>query len=268
MPADVEAGDLAVAALVAHLTTARLGRDYVFLPSCGSTNDEVGARASAGAPEGLLVAADAQTGGRGRRGRSWHSPAGQNLYCSLLLRPALPAERAAPLTLLVGLAVARALAALGFAPVLKWPNDVLLDAGAGPRKVAGILTEMTSEGGRIRHLVVGLGLDVNTESFPTSLVDLATSLRVVSGRAVDRAAVLAGVINAFEPIYEDFLAHGPAAGLAEWTRRARLGQGCWIERGGRRIDGIAEGIDEGGALLLRTAGGERVTVHAGEVNWR
>ena len=261
------ASDLLPAVVLPRLAVNRLGRPYELVPSCGSTNDEVAARALASAEEGLLVAAEEQTGGRGRRGRDWHSPAGENLYCSLLLRPALPARLAAPLTLLAGAALAQALARLGFSPRLKWPNDVLLDTPDGLRKVAGILTEMASEGDRVRHIIVGVGVNVNTQDFPGPLAPIATSLRLVRGVAVDRGALLAGFLNAFAPVYDGFLAAGPGPGLAEWSRHAVLGQPCWGSRGTGRIEGTAVGVDGSGALLLRTDHGDTVTVHAGEGNW-
>ena len=213
------------------------------------------------------MAAESQTGGRGRRGRVWHSPTGENLSFSLLLRPAIAASAASPLTLLAGAALGQTLASLGFSPQLKWPNDVLLDAGDGLRKVAGILTEMASEGGRIRHIVLGVGVNVNNQTFPTDLAALATSLRLVRGTFLDRGVVLAAFINAFEPIYEDFVARGPAAGLAEWRRFALLGQPCWVERESTRVEGVAEDVDDSGALLIRSADGERFSVHSGQVNW-
>ena len=120
--------ELAPGSLLPLLRTRRLGRAYEFLAVCASTNDVVRGRAAAGAAEGLLVVADSQTAGRGRLGRSWHSPAGQNLYFSLLLRPALPARQVAPLTLLAGAALARTLAVAGAAPRLRWPYDLLVSA--------------------------------------------------------------------------------------------------------------------------------------------
>lgn len=263
----MRASDLSPGALMPRLTTRRLGRSYELLPSCGSTNDELASRALAGASEGLLVAADEQTGGRGRRGRAWHSPAGESLACSLLLRPALPARLAAPLTLLAGAALADALSALGFSPRLKWPNDVLLDTTVGMRKVAGILTEMTCEGDRIRHVVLGVGVNVNARSVPEPLALIATTLAQVAGHSVNRADLLAGLVNAFEPIYDGLVANGPARGLAAWRSHAILGQGCWVSRGAERLQGVAIAVDDSGALLLRTDGGETIAVHAGEVNW-
>jgi BirA family biotin operon repressor/biotin-[acetyl-CoA-carboxylase] ligase len=255
-------------AFSAALSTQRFGRTFAFLDTCGSTNDELARRARDGAPEGSLLATEHQTEGRGRRGRGWHSPAGENLYVSLLLRPALPALRVSPVSLLLGAAMARALRALGFAPVLKWPNDVLLQTSAGRRKVAGILAEMSSEAGRVRHVIVGFGVNVNGRAFPDELRQRATSLALTGGHPLDRALVLATIVNAFEPIYDDFLVAGPGAGIAEWRQHAMLGQRCFVEREGARLEGTAEDVDDGGALLLRTSDGNAVAIHAGEVHWQ
>jgi BirA family biotin operon repressor/biotin-[acetyl-CoA-carboxylase] ligase len=263
----VTVSDFAPSTLLAALPSCRLGRPLVYLPSCASTNDEVAARALAGSEEGLLVVAGVQTAGRGRRGRVWHSPAGDNLTFSMLLRPALPARQATPITLVAGAALATSLAGLGFSPRLKWPNDVLLETADGPRKVAGILTEMASEADQVRHVVLGVGINVNSKGFPDELAARATSLCLVRGRRVDRGEVVAAFVRAFEPIYEHFVAHGPSAALAEWNRYAMLGQPCSIERDGRNILGIAEGVDELGALLIRTATDDVISVHAGEVSW-
>ncbi|MGD0836215.1 MAG: biotin--[acetyl-CoA-carboxylase] ligase [Polyangia bacterium] len=265
----VTRGDLDPERLAGTLTTRRLGRPYLFLASCGSTNDEVAARAAAGAPEGLLLAADQQTRGRGRRGRAWHSPAGENLCFSLLLRPALAAEQVAPLALAAGSALARALEGLGlgFRPLLKWPNDVLLDGVEGPRKVAGILAEMASQRGQVRHLVLGVGINVNSREFAADLAGQATSLALVGGKSLDRLSVLTSFLAAFEPLYQEFVAHGPGAALELWRRFARFGQPCRIELDGDDCDGIAEGVDETGALLVRTGGGTLLPIHAGDVSW-
>jgi BirA family biotin operon repressor/biotin-[acetyl-CoA-carboxylase] ligase len=254
------------ASFAAALRTARLGRPLEHLPTCGSTNDEAAARACGGAGEGLLIVADEQSKGRGRRGRSWYSRPGENLTFSLLLRPALLARNVAPLTLLAGAALAATLSQFRLAPKLKWPNDVLLDVEGEPRKVAGILTEMSSEGDRIRHVVLGMGINVNADAFPDDLAR-ATSLRLALGAAVDSAALLASFLNTFEPRYEDFLTAGPAAALDEWNRYALLGMPCWIDRPSGRVEGIAEGVDASGALQMRTVGGAKISVHGGEVHW-
>jgi BirA family transcriptional regulator, biotin operon repressor / biotin---[acetyl-CoA-carboxylase] ligase len=263
--------DLNEVHLAARLTTRWLGRVYEWHEACASTNDLAAARAKAGAAQGLVIATDTQSAGRGRLGRAWHSPAGESLYVSLLLRPTRPAAEIPPVTLLAGAAVARALARLGFQPRLKWPNDVQLVVPRehadddGVRKVAGILTEMSSEGPRTTHVVVGVGLNVNTAAFPSDLATRATSLRLVGGRALDRADVLAALLGAFEPLYERFLAEGPAAAGAAWQEFAALGARCRVAAAGGALEGIAVGVDADGALRLRDDAGHVHRVLSGEI---
>ncbi len=257
--------------VLAALATRWLGRAYEWLPSCGSTNDLAGARARAGAPAGLVIAADQQTAGRGRLGRSWHSPPGANLYLSILLRPERPPADIPPLTLLVGGALARALAGLGFAPRLKWPNDVqLVDETGRPRKVAGILTEMSTAGDRTLQVVVGVGLNVNGVDFPPDLAEIATSLRRSRGGApLDRAAVLAAFLNALEPMLLDFERVGPGAAVAAFETYAALPAACLVTapgRPGERLEGIALGVDADGALRLRDETGQIHRVLSGEIH--
>jgi BirA family biotin operon repressor/biotin-[acetyl-CoA-carboxylase] ligase len=255
--------------LEARLRTRWLGRAYEWHTSCASTNDLAAARARAGAGEGLVIATEEQTAGRGRLGRAWHSPGGESLYVSMLLRPTRPAAEIPPLTLLAGAAVARALAALGFAPRLKWPNDVQLVTSDGVRKVAGILTEMSSEGGRVGHVVVGLGLNVNAGVFPDELAARATSLCLVAGRAFERASVLAAVLAAFEPLYDDFAARGPAAVAAPWQQFAALGERCRVNAPGApgaELVGVSLGVDDDGALRLRDDSGSIHRVLSGEIS--
>lgn len=245
------------------LRTRRIGRAYRFLAVCASTNDEA---ARIGDPDGLVVVADAQTGGRGRLGRAWHSPPGANLHVSILLRPAIAAHRVPPLTLLVGAVTAQVLQATGARPQLKWPNDVLLATGSGhARKVAGILTEMASERDRVRHVVVGIGLNVNTLSFPAALEARATSLCAATGREHDRRALLVALLEAFEPAYDRFCADGPADAIAHWRSYGALGQPCRIERDGTVVEGTAEDIDPDGALVLRDGHGHIHRVVSGEI---
>jgi len=258
--------DLAPETVLRRLGTRRLGRDYEFLAVCASTNDLVRSRAAAAAAEGLLIVAHSQTSGRGRLGRSWHSPPGENLYLSLLLRPALTARLASPLTLLAGAALAQTLAQAGATPRLRWPNDLLVPVAGGLRKVAGILTEMACDGERVRHIVLGVGLNVNGLEFPPDLADRATSLRLALGHACDRAQLLVDFLAAFEPIYDDFLARGPASGLEEWRRHADLGRMCRIDCDGAKVEGIATDIDDDGALLVRDDAGQIHRLVSGETS--
>jgi BirA family biotin operon repressor/biotin-[acetyl-CoA-carboxylase] ligase len=259
--------DLDPARLEAAVPTRRFGRPLIVLASCPSTNDAVAARARQGTgDEGLVLVADAQSGGRGRLGRSWHSPPGENLYFSLLLRPAISPALIPPLTLLVGAAVAEVLAAAGARPRLKWPNDVLLPTSAGLRKVAGILTEMASERDRIRQVVIGIGLNVHTSSFPPELADRATSLALATGGAFDRGTLLVQLLGALETAYDRFLAAGPAETIARWRQHADLGRRCRIERDGNVLEGIALDVDADGALVVRDDAGRVHRVMSGEVS--
>jgi BirA family transcriptional regulator, biotin operon repressor / biotin---[acetyl-CoA-carboxylase] ligase len=250
--------------VAAALNTRALGRTYEWHAVCSSTSDLAAERARAGAPAGLVIAADAQTVGRGRLGRSWHSPAGENLYFSLLLRPARPAGDIPPLTLLAGAAVARAIAPLGVSPRLKWPNDVqLVDGAAHRRKLAGVLTEMVSAGERVEHVIVGVGMNVNATAFPAEIADRATSLRIALGRPVDRARLLASVLDAFEPLYDEFERAGPPVAVAAFSAHAALPERCRVDD---RLDGVALGVDPDGALRLRDDAGRIHRVISGEVH--
>lgn len=255
--------------LASSLTTGWLGKGYEWHPACESTSTVAAARARDGAPAGLVVAADAQTAGRGRLGRSWHSPPGENLYFSIVLRPKRSAQEIPVLTLLVGAGVAKALSGRGARVRLKWPNDVLLvDEGGRRRKVAGVLTEMVTSGDRVEHVVVGVGLNVNAASFPAEIADRATSLRGALGTPVDRAGLLADLLAALEPLFEDFEARGAAAAVEAFSPFAGLPDRCRVAAPGRPgevLEGTALGIDPDGALRVRDDAGQIVRVISGEL---
>ena len=239
------------AGLRARLSTTWLGRQHLHVASCRSTNDLAATEAKAGAGEGLLVTADQQSDGRGRQGRVWHAGAGENLTFSLLLRPNRPPPEIPPLTLLAGGAVAEALASLGFAARVKWPNDVMLRGEAGARKVAGILTEATTVGDRIGHVVIGVGINVNAQAFPEELVDKATSLRLVRGRPLPLAEILARVLASLETAYNAFRTSGPAAAISLWEAHAERFARCKARVDDRDIEGVALGVLPDGSLQIR-----------------
>jgi BirA family transcriptional regulator, biotin operon repressor / biotin---[acetyl-CoA-carboxylase] ligase len=257
--------DLAPARITGRLVTRRLGHPIEALVRCESTNDRVASHSRQGAPEGLLVVADSQSGGRGRLGRTWHSPPGENLYFSVLLRPERHAATLPPLTLLVGAVLAEVLAALGTRPLLKWPNDLLLDVDGNLRKVGGVLTEMASDRDRIRHVVVGIGLNINGTAFPPDLAARATSLRMATGVPHDRGQILAAVLNALEPAYDTLLTDGPGPCLARWRAFARLPRRYRIEREGQILDGLALDVDDQGALLVEQRSGQVQRLFSGEL---
>jgi BirA family biotin operon repressor/biotin-[acetyl-CoA-carboxylase] ligase len=254
---------LGPAELAPHLTGA--WRRIEWRAETDSTQRLARELARAGAAEGTCVIAEAQTAGRGRLGRTWHSPPGVNLYCSIVLRPPLPPGAVPQLALVAGVAVAAAVAdAVALAPSIKWPNDVLVRG----RKVAGVLTELEAEVERVRFVVVGIGVNLNGTVFPPELADRATSLALEAGRPVDRAAFTGRLLAALEDRYARFLAGGFAALRAEWEACSALtGETVRVTGPEGEVWGCVLGVDDDGALRLRTAAGERRIV-AGEVTLR
>jgi BirA family biotin operon repressor/biotin-[acetyl-CoA-carboxylase] ligase len=230
-----------------------------------STNDLAKELAAGQAPEGTLVVAEGQSRGRGRLGREWSSPLGAGLYVSVLLRPPLPPSDLPQITLTAAVAVVRALKrATGVAPGIKWPNDLIL---AG-KKLGGILTEMETESDQIRHLVLGLGLNVNNREFPAEIKDLATSLALVAGRSFSRLAILKAWLEELESLYQLFLGREFARILAEWKEyTVTLGQFVRVRQGPVEISGQALEVAPDGALLIETRTGEIVRVTSGEIAW-
>jgi BirA family biotin operon repressor/biotin-[acetyl-CoA-carboxylase] ligase len=232
-----------------------------------STQQVARTLAAAGAEEGTVVVAETQSAGRGRLGRTWHSPPGTNLYCSIVLRPTMAPSTVPQLALVAGLATARAIETLGLRPAIKWPNDVLLDG----RKVVGIITEMEAELDRVHVVILGIGVNVNaTEAdFPPYLRETATSLAIAAGRPIDRVRFAAAVIDALEADYGRFVAAGFPALRAEWERRSALaGRSVTVRSADAEVAGTVAGVDDDGALRLLDGGGVARRVIAGEVTLR
>jgi BirA family transcriptional regulator, biotin operon repressor / biotin---[acetyl-CoA-carboxylase] ligase len=245
------------------LNTNELGRTVHAFEEVTSTNDVAQKLAEEDAPHGTLVIAEQQTNGRGRHGRSWASEPRENLTFSLVLRPQLPVGRAAELTLVAAVAIAKELRGAGFPVAVKWPNDLLIEG----RKVAGFLSEMSAEEGRLRYLVLGIGLNVNARSFAPELSDRATSLRQERGEPLPRALLLAALLGSLESSLDVHAAEGFSSTRAlarEWS--ATLGREVRIEEAGRVVAGLATDIDESGALLVRAASGAIERVWAGDVS--
>lgn len=216
-----------------------------------STNDVARSLATEGA-EDVVVVAEQQTAGRGRMGRSWSSEPG-GVYLSALVRPAMAPRDVPLLTLAAAVATADTIAAMGVAPEIKWPNDVMI----GSKKVAGILTEMEGEPDRVRWVVVGIGVNANTDV--TRLPAGATSLRAETGDTVDRRRLVQAIIEAFERYRR-----APEDVLPAWRAYARtLGRRVRVTTGGDEIVGRAVDIVHPGSLTIDTPDGE-VTVHAGD----
>lgn len=259
-----EADSLHALAVQPLLQTRWLGRRYEYHLQLDSTNDALTALARQAAPHGTVVVADEQRRGRGRQGRSWASPPGENLYFSLLLRPEWPPGAVPPISLAAAVGVAHGLARFfDRPPTVKWPNDLLCDG----RKLCGILVEMAAELDRVIHVVVGVGINVNQRRFPGELEPIATSLARELGRTVSRPAVLAAVLAGLESWLDALLAGATERVLDEWTQLADwLGQRVTVLSANQQLRGIALGIDRDGALRLRDDRGEEHRVLAGDVH--
>jgi len=245
--------------------TRVVGREVHVFRQTASTNDVIEKLARDGVPEGAVAFAEAQTQGRGRLGRSWISPAGKGLWFSVLLRPRLRPQETTRLTVAAATGLARAIQAqTGLSPEIKWPNDLLLRG----RKVAGILTELTAELDQVRHVVLGIGIDVNqsADDFPPALRPLATSLRIEGGRSWDRTELAARVLRELDHDYGRVLSGAFEAVADEWEARCiTLGRAVVVAMGDRRIRGQAEALDDDGALLLRTEHGRLERITGGDV---
>lgn len=249
-----------------RLKTRVFGRRIECLVAVDSTNREVGDLARRGAVEGAVVVADAQSAGRGRMGRRWDSPAGANLYFSVLLTPDIEPARVPQLALVAAIAVHEGLAECcpEIKAQIKWPNDILI----GGKKTAGILCEANLEADRVYRVVLGVGINVNGTSVPPALQTVATTLRLAGGREVLRPALLAAVINRLEPRYDRWLQDGSLCGLLDYFDRhsALNGRPVAAEGSSGVVRGTARGITPTGELVVETAGGELLHLQAGEVH--
>jgi BirA family biotin operon repressor/biotin-[acetyl-CoA-carboxylase] ligase len=253
--------------LLARLGKVRtIGRDIHVFQETSSTNDVVEKLARDLVGEGIVVFAESQTKGRGRLGRKWMSPAGKGLWFSVLLRPDLAPTAATQLTVATAVAVARAIEkTTGLKPGIKWPNDIVF----GTRKAAGILLELGAELDHIKHVVLGIGIDVNLsrEDLPPELVPIATSLQMEAGRPIDRPELATALIRELDAVYARLKAGDFHEIGDEWMRRCTtLGQRVTIRMGERNITGRAEALDEDGALLVRTDHGRLEHIIGGDVS--
>lgn len=257
--------DLLLADLLEPLVKATIFHPIHHYYKIGSTNTTAMEAAASDAPEGSVFVAEEQIAGRGRGANAWHSARSTGIYCSVILRPNLPPSDALVLSLAAGLAVRAAIQQLdaGVNPDLKWPNDLLLDG----KKFCGILTEMNAEATRVRHLVIGIGINVNQARFPDDLRELATSLKAASGTEWSRVELTAALLKSLHREYRDLLEKPNAhesilRRFAEHSSYVR-GRKVRIEENGG-FEGVTEGLDSRGFLQVRTSQGLR-TVLSGTV---
>jgi len=244
------------------LRTDFVGRRVIYLTSTHSTQDIARREAEDGAPEGTVVIAEEQTGGRGRFGRRWVSPAGLNLYLTIVLRPDIGRLRA--LSIATPLAVCRAVDLVSdVRSRIKWPNDVII----GDKKLAGVLIESEMSGENVRYALVGIGINVNYRVDDPEIRSIATSLVQQGNSPVSREKLLAALMNEFESLYTRPASDSEVFG--RWKERLHtLGREVTVRFQGESYEGVAEDVDSYGNLLLRLADGRVLTLEAGEVSLR
>ena len=248
-----------------QIHTKWAGKTVHFAREIDSTNLWIKRLAKEGAPEGTLALAEFQSAGRGRLGRSWEVPEGTSVMMSILLRPKFEPQYAPTLTLVMGMAVAKAVKSLGFDVSIKWPNDVVVSH----KKICGILTEMGVRDGKIDYAVIGVGINVNIREFPEEMADKATSLYLESGKEFDRSQIPGLVMEAFEEYYEKFAAACDLSGLKEEYESILANYNQPVRVLAKEpYEGVARGITDGGELLVEKTDGTIVAVSAGEVSVR
>ena len=248
-----------------QIHTKWAGKTVHFARETDSTNLWIKRLAKEGAPEGTLALAEFQSAGRGRLGRSWEVPEGTSVMMSILLRPKFEPQYAPTLTLVMGMAVAKAVKSLGFDVSIKWPNDVVVSH----KKICGILTEMGVRDGKIDYAVIGVGINVNIKEFPEEMADKATSLYLESGKEFDRSQIPGLVMEAFEEYYEKFAATCDLSGLKEEYESILANYNQPVRVLAKEpYEGVARGITDGGELLVEKTDGTIVAVSAGEVSVR
>lgn len=254
--------------ILSHLSDYPWRDRFFWFPEIDSTNDRLRLLARQGAPHGTVAAADHQTGGRGRRGRNFHSPKGKGMYLSILLRPdCLPGELM-HLTCAAAVAMCDAVEkSAGFRPYIKWTNDLVYKR----RKLGGILTELGfTPDGKVDYAIVGIGINCcqEPEDFPPDIRDIAGSLSMISGQVIDRSRVAAAMMEALYKMDTSLLT-GKEAMLHRYRRDCiTIGKEVSLVRGEEVRHGVAVDIDEEGALIVRFPDEHREAVNSGEVSVR
>lgn len=234
--------------------------------SIDSTNTKAKELAESGHPSGTLVVADQQTMGRGRRGRSWESPAGTGIFMTLMLKPDINPGNASMLTLVAAMAVAKAITAVTGEPAqIKWPNDIVMNG----KKVVGILTEMSAQFDYINHIVVGIGINVHNEEFPEEIAGTASSLLLECGRRIHRASLIEAFLEEFERLYEIYLETEDMSGLQKEYDSLLVNRGRQVRVLDPKepFEGKAMGITKKGELIVDTWESRKL-VSSGEVSVR
>lgn len=241
-----------------------IGREIFFYEKVGSTNT-VASNLAGQVAEGTVIIADTQEKGRGRLGRLWVSPPGENIYMSIILQPQIETRDATLITIMAAVASANALRkTTGLNISIKWPNDLIFHE----RKIGGILTELKTDQKGILFSVIGIGINVNTDinSFPEDVRGIATSVKNETGKLFSREEIVAETLNEIDNWYMILKAMKREVLLAEWQRlTSTLGKEVIVVIGQETYKGFAEAIDDEGMLILRLPSGEMKRIHSGDL---
>lgn len=239
--------------------------NFIHLEEIDSTNEEGKRQANNGCKSGLVIVSDKQNSGKGRLGREWSAERNEGLYMSIVLRPDIVPQEAPQMTLIAGIAVMKVINKVtGLSSKIKWPNDIILNG----KKLVGILTEMNAEMEKVNYIVVGIGININNESFEDELSKKATSLYIETGKRFKRSDIINEFVKIFEIYYNEFCRNGFSSFVEEYNENcANVGCSVRTVGGKREIKGIAKGVNEKGEILIESKG-EIIPVMAGEVSLR
>lgn len=250
-----------------HLNTEWIGREIHVFEKTQTTNNVAKELGDQGKKHGTLVVSDTQTDGKGRRGKSWQSPAGTSISMSVLLRPEISPEKASMLTLLMALSVVKGIEEVTetiFA--IKWPNDIIFNK----KKICGILTEMSAEPDMVHYIVIGVGINVNKKSIPKDLAPFASSLEAELGKEYSRVGILTSILFYFEKYYKIFLETEDLSNLKKEYETYLINQNqkvCVMEKD-KKVVGDARGITDTGKLIIEQENNKVIEINAGEVSVR
>lgn len=253
--------------LLAKLKTSKLGHQLRIIARTESTQNDAAVWALEGAEDGAVIIAEEQTGGRGRQGKSFHSPAGKGIWMSLILRPQIPLQFTPQLTLLSAVALCRAMKRMSEVDLgIKWPNDILYE----DKKVCGILTESSAEDERLFHVIAGVGISVNLEEhdYPEELRSKVTSLKIASGKEIDRASLVAECLFELEQLYKLYVEQGFAPIRTLWEAQSvTIGRSLSVTTPNGIVSGVAQGLDDSGALIVLGEDGCYRKIFSGDVHF-
>lgn len=249
------------------LETQYIGRNILHFESINSTNIKAKELSSRGCSNGTVVISEEQSSGRGRLGREWLSPKGKGIWMSIILKPDIPPLEAYKVTIIAAAAVHSALLESGLSTLIKWPNDIVADG----KKVCGILTEMNAELNSIHSLIIGIGINVNTDlqDIPNDLKDKASSLKIIGQKEFSRKSILASLLNHFEPLYNDFISSGSIEASLDICRKysAVINKEVLLIEGTKSTKVKVKDLSDKGHLIIQD-GNEVREILSGEVSLR